>query len=459
MQTYGYDYSQLAVAGWLCLVVSVYFAYRRPAANAFLNLTLVGIGGTPLIAEFTAARISAFVAFSTVLMLLIRSKRVGAASLAELARSPLAWFAGVCLLVLVKIMIETGIYGYDASRAANLQAGLTESLFPIVVVLLGSACDGQDTTTRDLLLGMAVFPIAMLAGYLPSAANDGQLLAAWNGASRFTLAEADTINSARVLTYGALGSVMLYSLPRKGGSALRLMGLPLALGFILLLLLNGNRQFLLALFVFLGLWSLFLQRSGLTRLIVRVIAAVGLVLVTYQVAGLGTPLVTQRFSNEAFRWEESEGRGAIWSDALRALLEHPAIGVGFKNFGREIVSGDVVLRDSAHGVFQDVLTEHGVFLGLAFLIGCVHLTVRSWHSIQQQPGLTADKYLTVGLLALLVPLLLSSVFLNATPVYLLLVLAMVRDAGQLHKRTGVDIRWNQWPLVARRHFRDTAGRV
>jgi len=85
-----------------------------------------------------------------------------------------------------------------------------------------------------------------------------------------------------------------------------------------------------------------------------------------------------------------------------------------------------------------------VFLGVAFLFGLIHLVLRSLRVIRYERPTTADKALTVGLLTLLLPLAFSSVFLNAMPIYLLLIMALARDSrrqpvaiggeeGQLHE--------------------------
>jgi len=454
INTGNYDPRDMVLAGWLCLVASLFFALRRPAANAFLNLTLVGVGGAPLISGFNYARISAFVGISTILILLTRPKQAGAVRLKDMVRTPLAWFAAVCLAILAKILIETGIYGFDASRSANLQTGLTELLFPVVVVLLGLVKNGQEATARDVLLGMAVFPILMLAGYLPFAINNGLLLAAFNGTERFTLADADTINSARVMTCGAAGSLLFFSLPRKQGAVPGFLALTLAVGFILLILLIGNRQFLVAVSMLLLLWVLFLQTSRFKRLLASGITLVCLGLITYDVVTASNLIVKSRFSEDAFKMEASEARGAIWSDAFESVLQHPILGTGFKNFGQEMDaisrSGQtVVVRDSAHGVWQDVFTEHGIILGVAFLAGCFHLITRSWRPFLQK-RISADKALTAGLLAVLLPLLFSGVFLNGTPVYLLLVLAMARDSQQ-SKNGG-----NQRVSMRQRNYRPKA---
>jgi O-antigen ligase len=452
MELYDFDYSHMVLAGWLCLMASIFFAFRRPAANAFLNLTFVGVGGAPLLPGFTYARLSALVAFCTILRLLIRPKQVGAVRLKFLSRTPLAWFAAVCLAILAKILIDTVIYGYDESRAVNLQVGLTELLFPVVVVLMALVKDGQEATAHDILLGMAIFPVLMLVGYLPFTVNNGLLLSAWNGTTRFSLGSADTINSARVMTCGIVGSLLFFSMPGKQGIMKKFLAPALVLGFLLLVLLNGNRQFLLALIAFLILWAFLLQESKLKRWIVGSFTLAFLVLIMHDVFTSSHLALKDRLSAETIETDAAEGRGEIWSDAFESVLKHPMLGTGFKNFGREMDAVDrsgqvVTVRDSAHGVFQDVFTEHGVILGLAFLAGCFHLIRRSWRVFRQK-RISADKALTAGLLALLLPLLFSGSFLDATPVFLLLLLAMARDTQRLRSGNNQKVPMRQRKLQA-----------
>jgi hypothetical protein len=182
--------------------------------------------------------------------------RIGA-----LARAPLAWFVGVCLAISAKILIETVIYGLDASRTVALLTGLQDALFPTVILLLGVMRAGLEPTERDLLVGMVTFAILTVVGFVPFALKQGLLQSAWYGADRFTLGAVDSINSARILTYGAIASILAFSLPRKRSVAITFLASGIASGFVVLILLTGNRQFLLATSGFLLLWAFLIQSS------------------------------------------------------------------------------------------------------------------------------------------------------------------------------------------------------
>jgi O-antigen ligase len=419
-------------AGWLCMAAALFFAFRRPVANAFLNLTLVGIGGAPLLGGFTYARLSAFVAIFTLIMQMVRRKESGAIRGIHVAREPLLWFAGICVLILAKILFETAIYGLDSSRATFLRAGLIEVLFPLSVISIGIARGGPELAARDLLVGMATFPTAMVLGYLPFAFREGLLSAALQGSWRLTIGGADTINSARVFAYGALAAFTISLLPKKRAGLTSLLLRGLSAGFILLLVLTGNRQYLLGLLAFLCIWAFCIEDWRRRRWLAGPGAALAIAFILCALIVSGKLTLGKRLAISDLKEELIVSRGAIWEDALSKVLEHSWLGVGFKNFGVEVDSGidqngnTVMIRESAHGVIQDVLTEHGLWLGSAFIIGSIQLVLGWWQVIRHGRRLSARKGLAAILVSLLIPLLFSSAFVNATPLYLLLVMALMR---------------------------------
>jgi hypothetical protein len=435
----GYQYAVLA--GWLCLAASLYFAFRRPAANALLNLTLVGMGGARLVHGYTWGRLSAGVAVLTVLALVLQKKQEGAVRLRDLARSPLAWFAAVCMVISAKILLETMIYGLDTSRRMYLSSAVVEGLFPVVVLLLAECRQSPEATERDLLLGMVTFPVLVIAGYLPFALKNGLISSAMDGSTRFSLGGADTINSARVLAYGGIASLVFFSSPRNRGVALRWLAPFLTAGFGVLLLLTGTRQFLLAFSVFLLLWAFLLQSSNWWRWLGGVATVACVAVTVSRFVGSSEIALKERVGSSELKWDASEGRGTIWAEAFQSVLKHPMLGTGFKNFGEKFDMVDktgrpYVNRDTAHGVLQDVFAEHGVPLGIAFLAGCFHLVGRSWRAIRRAGKPTNANALRVGLFSLLLPLLFSGIFLNALAIYLLLITAMARDSQQDGERQG-----------------------
>lgn len=441
MQPFGIDTSNLVLAAWLCFLVSCFFAVRRPAANALLNLTLIGVGEAPLALGFTSARLSGIVALMTVVMLLIRPRRHAAVPLNLMVHTPLAWLGWVYLAILAKILFESAIYGINAARTANLEMGLCEVVLPIGILLLSLARDGPEGTARDILIGMATYPALMLCAYFPYAVNAGHLQGVLSGLGRFGIGSADEINSARVMCWGAIGSFLLFLLRRNRnqGQAKNVLCLSVSCFLVLLTFLTGNRQYLFALLGFLVLWGICVKGSNDLRTMARVILVACFVLGVYKVVTSGNLALKDRLSGEAIEVEKTEGRGEIWGDALKSVFEHPILGAGFKNFGGESDAVDrtgsiIVMRDSAHGVIQDVFVEHGIVFGTAFLAGCLLVVKRALSGFQRQRQLTAELALTVASLAMIPPLLFSSVFLNAMPIYLLFILTMARDSRLQLKR-------------------------
>lgn len=431
-----FDPSSFSLAAWLCLLASVFLAVRRPAANALLSLTLVGIGTAPLVGDVSAARLSAVVAVASLVSLLRPSgRRRSRVALQSLARSPLLWFTGLCLLVLLKILIETVVYGLDSARAASLEVGLAQCVFPLSVVLLALARDGREATARDLLTGMIVFPVLMVAGYLPFAIEEGLMQATWFGTERFQFGPADPINTARVLTYGVLALLMWLSARRRYSLPLQVGIAALASAMLVLLLLTGTRQFVLAVAWIPVVWTWSGTRVTLLRRAGQALVILGLLGTAFWVVSERSLVFGERVSTTALSTEMATGRGVVWTEALQALLEHPVLGAGFKNFGEDKFVGvgrfgaDVVVRTSAHGVLQDVFTEHGLLLGILFVVGVVQLLARIWMHLREERAFTAERAVTILLLMLLTPLLFSGTFLNATPLFLLLVFVMAKDGA------------------------------
>lgn len=426
------DFSYGILPAWLCLAVAIYFLLRRPVANAFLSLPLVGIGGAPVIVGYTYARISAMIAVLTVFALFAHRRQTTGMPLVRLGRTKLMWVGWVCLAILLKILIETAVYGLNASRSVSLSVGMVSVLYPVTVLLLGIGRSGPEAVSRDLLFGMVAFPAIMTVGYLPFALTEGQISESIQGATRFTFGASDTINTARVLAHGAIGSLLFVSLSRRLGTWFNVLAIAGGMGFVGLILLSGNRQYLLGVAAFLFLWVWFLKARDSVHWVLGVIVVVCLATVTYDAVTSSELVVRSRISSGQLSTEMSEGRGAIWAEAFRVALDHPFLGAGFKKFGRMLIQLDsagqpVAVRDSAHGAPEDVFAEHGVFLGFAFLLGCIYLIGRSWEMVFRSKGPYVLKAAVLSLLGLSVPLPFSSVFLNATPIFLLLILVMAQE--------------------------------
>jgi hypothetical protein len=432
------------VAGWLLLGAGLFFAVRRPAANVFVTLPSVGMGGVHLIAGLTYGRVSALVGLLTVLGLVLRKRQKGEVRFADLTRTPLAWFAGVCLIISFKIVVETMIYGLDASRAANLTVGLTSMVFPCVTLILSELFVGTKRSARDLHLGMVTFPVLMMVGYLPFAFTEGQLEAAFSGLRQLTIGSSDSINSASVFTYGAIGTILLWTFRRKSSRPVALAAclIPVAVGFIVLLLLTGTRQYMLGMIGFLLLWGFAVQSARAWQLLATLVVLACFGVFLSNLVNTHGYALKERLSGDKLA---TDGRLDIWTDVLESIVAHPALGTGFKNFGEECEISDkygtvIVSRNSAHGVWQDVFAEHGVPLGLAFLAGCIHMVVRSWMVIRRMGRSLAENALILGLLALLLPRLFSGGFLNSTVIYVLLIMVMALDASRTARRINHSVR-------------------
>jgi O-antigen ligase len=420
-------YALAPVFGWICFATAVYFAMRRPVANIFLGLAISSLGGVPLILGLTFARLSGVIGLMTIISLLARQGGSDTIQPKVLLRGPMSWFVWLCLVIFGKIFLETFIYGLDPSRMAAFMGALQDSFFPILVLLLGLARVGLSRVERDLVISMAVFPVLAVVGHIPFALQDGLLQDAWYGMDRFTLGNMDTINSARIICFGVIGWLLVFVLQETAKRIVQVFALGVAAGFVLLLLLTGTRQFLIVMLVFAVLWAFLLQKSGKVRLLISaLVLGVGAYTFVYFVNS-NNIVLKERVKVESLEDEATESRGAIWLRAAQNVLQHPLIGVGFKNFGEETQGVDragnpVILRDNAHGAMQDVFAEHGILLGFAFMCGFFQLSWRAVSLSRRDKVVTLRKCLILSLFSLEFALLFSSSFLNATPVYLLLIL-------------------------------------
>lgn len=421
------------ISGWLCFLVAIYFAFRRPSANVFISLPFVGMGGVELIGGYRYGRLSILLGILTILAVVLDRPRKAAVPIMVFAQSKYRWFVLVCIAIGVKIVVETLVFGLDKSRQLNLEIGLVSLLYPCLLVTLSEVKRGAESTARDLLTGMWTFPSLMMAGYLPFAFETGDLGSASNGESRLTIGTADTINSAQVLVFGAIGALAMAIKPKRKGTAGvgRVVGTALAAGFSVLVILTGTRQHLLACVVFIVFVAFTLQKTTFWRWTGSTIVAVALGIFAYEFTDRQQLIIRERFTSVAFQAEVSEGRGKIWLEAAKSALQNPLIGTGFKNFGEEFESGPAagggtVLRDSAHGVIQDVFSEHGIPLGIGFLLGCIQIVAASGRTALSEGQITSDRVLVLALIALLIPLGFSGVFLNAMPIYMLAIVTISR---------------------------------
>lgn len=435
MDYFGGDFGFARGAALLSLLLAFWFVWRQPVANLFVPLTMGGIGGASVVGELSYGKVSMIVGVLTVVSLLLRMKGDGIRRLLAFYRSPLFWFLGVCALITLKIALEILLTGMNEDRTLALKAALMWTIFPAVVILLGLAGPGVEETERQMILGMAVYPVAVMAGMAPYLVSEGAIAAALEGTSRLTVGLEDTIRSARTLSFGFLGWLVLYSAWQDRARSLTLLAASSAFGFLIFVLLTGNRQFLITVLLFSVIWAFRLQRSFLWR-VASGLLIVGLGAYTaYKLVGSGQIALQERLTAGQLEWEGSYGRGDIWLEVYESTLQHPWLGTGFRNFGRinairAAGSSEVIFqKDAAHGSFQDVFAEHGAILGLAFLLGTCHLVVRAFRRANRAAD--DNPYsagLTLALIASIPPLAFSGMFLHSTAIVCLLILSLAHDA-------------------------------
>lgn len=437
LETHWLVTGRLAVlAGWLCVAAALYFAVRHPAANAFLTLPLTGLGGIQLAGGVSYGRASAALGMCALLGVLVRQQRASVVPLLTVVRrSSLAWLVGLCVVIALKIAFETALYGLDATRVARLSHSLINMMFPLAILISALSRGRLETIVKDLLLGMCVFSLLMLVAIIPYIIDGGLLWSALSGSARLSIGGIDTINSAKVFAVGMIGCMGFAA--AHGFRAGRLGWTPLLLlagaSFGGMIILTGTRQFALSVAAFLGLLGFTYSGGRVWKKFASGLALLIVIRVVYAVVMSEDLAISRRLSVEAIGSELEVSRGAIWSQGLASALANPLFGTGFANFGEEYPTLDAtggvkMVRDTVHGVWQDVFVEHGMLLGIAFLIGSGQLIKRAWCIIVDKESDRGVKVFVAGMLALSPALLFSGVFLNATQLFMLLLVAVGSDA-------------------------------
>ena len=111
---------------------------------------------------------------------------------------------------------------------------------------------------------------------------------------------------------------------------------------------------------------------GRTRQLIGSMVLISIAVLIYSLKGLYSEAqIADRVTSDNLAMEVSVGRVSIWKDAFLTAVDNPIFGVGFRNFGDEYLAiapdTGVILhhRSNAHGFFQEVFVEHGLFFGFA----------------------------------------------------------------------------------------------
>lgn len=422
------DFEYRIYVSLIALIGGLYCMWRHPTANVFMAVTIGFPGGAQLAPGVSYARAATLILALTCLRMMMRGdfgRLIGRAMQALRVAPPKALLILIGILWL-KIGVDTAIYGMDASRSHSLLGALLGTVFSSAILALGLLTTSPQRAVRDFFLGMLFFPAAITLPLLPGLMAEGRIGSALVGDDRLQLLGFDTITTSALFLYGAMAALGLIMLQRRPNRVLTLGGGASFFGFLFLILLTGTRQHLAAVILF-GLLSLATLLRGWARM-TGVLAMISLttVYIMIKIFSGQQAAVIERVRLDQVIDELVYQRGGIWQDALATVMNNPFLGVGFRNFGEEETKVDRTtglvfgLRDSAHGLVQDVFVEHGIILGFFFL-----LLFANFLFATLKRAVTSEanhvKVLYVALLAIMPALLVSPTFTTSPPFFLLLV--------------------------------------
>jgi hypothetical protein len=431
------DFEYAPIAAWLSLMAFGFLLWRYPSGLAISGFLPTGLGWVSF-GNLTFVRVIFFLQVFALLIQMVRaSRRADAKRLllfVESRQSVLFW---VLLIALVKVAVDLGLGGVDEFRREAIITFAYQVALPSAIFLLTILIEPPRQVTLGLALGLITFSLSYVLPLIPAVAAEGRLQTALGSIDRLTSYGQDPINGGRFFFFGALGALATAVVGTGRKWLLPITWIAFAI-FQLAVLLNGTRQYILALGIAVLLYAAFGLRSRWAvgaAFFVCVISAFWVARDTLQLSA-----AVERLSSIEVSRELRESRGAIWIDVAQTAIQNPLLGVGFCRYGQLVTNrgrdGDsTVSLSGAHGFFQDIFAEHGVILGVVALAAfafVLQLTFGSVNRLQNAP--------TIPLMTLLVllslPYFISGALFNGLPIFLL-ALAMVtqvRGAAQFPMR-------------------------
>lgn len=364
----------------LVVLVGAYFAVFKPAGNFILGYSPIVLGSISFTRDLSFAKIIALIQVMGALhiitkYLLEKNKRFRT----DFFRKN-AVVVGLILLLWMKILVDCTTTGMDEFRSLALKYLLMNIITPLCLMVFDRELNGAKKAAQHAITGMMVFSVIFLVTALPSVIIDKGFQHAFSeqyiseDQYRFSTLGTDPINYGRFFFFGLCGclltSLQFNKLPIKWA----LYGMSFV--FFVFIVASGTRQFLLASLCFmLFLFSILKMKKVLYISVFAVflfISTLGFIEnISSYVGKSGS--VLDRFSIKLISDELADNRGEIWRRAYAETLNNFALGVGFRRFGdpAEQINPDTkesyTVLDSAHGFFQDLFVEHGIFMGFAFL--------------------------------------------------------------------------------------------
>ncbi len=363
-------------AAFVCLLLFLVLAVKYPTGLAFSFMTTKAFGWAPVLGLVNFAKTLFALQFLAIIYLLIMALKGGAIGRLNFffrrRESALAW---VLILLWLKVIVDIFLGGLNPDRIGSLKIAPVQVFFPAVIIVLGFAAYPAERVLRGVFWGMLLFPMACIIPAMPGVIEGHRIALALQGTERFAIWGLDTIQGGQFFCYAALGALGL-SLMAPGKMAwLKPIGWGVFAACFFFLTINATRQFLLACIIGMVVSIALNFRRNIW---VALCAGLFFFLAASFILGKVTDsAVNVRVSSDAISGEVASSRGVIWRDAFITGAKSPVLGAGFRNFGevvtvRSDLTGETqMIKDTAHGFFQEVWAEHGMFLGLCAIFAAL----------------------------------------------------------------------------------------
>jgi hypothetical protein len=284
-------------------------------------------------------------------------------------------FSKVLLLIILKIIMDTFVYGTNQFRVEILVIAFHVLFLSGYIFQTCFRLNGFEKTVKDFIVAsVLIHGVISVILFVPLFQN--QVIPALGLGHRITIFNQDTINSARPFYLFIIFLLSAFHLKLIKNKYLKIIVTVIGMTCFFIIFLNGSRQYVIALGILLVFPIIkFNVKTFLFAGVAIVMITPFLNFVNNKFADIS---VVERFSSDQIERENDEGRSAIWKKGFSEMLsENPILGLGFRNFGNKIInySADnqnfTIKKDNAHGFFQEVFIEHGVILGILILISFI----------------------------------------------------------------------------------------
>jgi len=330
----------------------------------------------------------------------------------------------VLAIILIKILLDSFIYGFDSYRIEAIYASQFSLIIPLVILSLYIKLYGVLKTLKDFIVSGTILFTLVLLPLLPSIFSS-QLIPSLTESYRVTIFGIDTINSCRLFVYCAVFGYCAYFLTSNRMVRLFLVGLIFL--STLLVILNGTRQYLLAIVAIAFFCNI--RTVSLKIIAVTVVLTIGVSYLYSNSTMIQNIELVNRISSNSIHEEGTQNRGLIWATQFQKMFdEDPIIGLGFRNSGEETVvinsttKQEEKTKDNAHGFFQEVFVEHGIILGILLTITFINAFLVLRNKLQHYDTVT-KKLIISTCIILILPLFLSGSVLNGFGVFYFALLA------------------------------------